>query len=813
MSLIAGTVIAIRCLIDPMNDLRFAVRQLARYPGFAVLAVVILGLGIAGNTLVFSIVNGVYLRPLPFKEAARLVDLDETAPQWQLRYTGIAYPDFCAWRSQNRSFDVMGAFAQRDFNLSGIGLAERVEVMRTSHDLLDVLGLRPIAGRGFTQEEDQPGGSRVAMLGHGAWKRLFGGRTDAVGREVQLDGEPFTIVGILPPEAAFPRRDDFWVPLALSPTDSNGWYLRGIGRLKAGITMHQARADLLRIHKGGIDARKVNEITSPVIARLDERYLGDSKPMAAVLIGMEALVLIIACANIAALMLARGMARSKETGVRLALGARPMHMVRQILTECVLLSLAGGIVGVLLGKWIFKTFLAWLPDHLPVWVTLQSDWRFILFVTALTLLTSVLFGALPAIQACSNSNLQGMLAAAGSRLSRSTGQRRSLNSLIIGEVALALVLLSTASLLARTFVKLQQTDPGFRPENVLTYRVTLPESGYPSAQRRYEFFSDHLERVRSLPGITSASAVSAPPLGGHWGTFYEAEDSPRNPPGTPNPVVLNRIVFPDYFETMGIRVMAGRTFNDQDGRNNGRPVVIVNQIIADLYWPGREPLGKRIRQSENAPWYQVVGVVKDVKHYGVSEPMRPGVYLPFLQYDQSSMAIVARTTVEPYTVLPAARALVERADASLALHEASTMTDRLRESLWLRRLVFRMTSVMAGVALVLALGGIYGVISYTAAQRTSEMGIRLALGAQSADIIRLVLVQAAWLVGAGVGIGLIAALALAPALGTLLFGVSPFDPIAMVVIPLLLTGITLLACYVPARRATKIDPIRTLRAD
>lgn len=796
-----------------MNDLKCAFRQLTRSPGFVLLAVVILSLGIAGNTLVFSIVNGVYLRPLPFAQPTRLVDLDETAPRWQLRYTGIAYPDFCAWRSDNRTFEGMAAYAQRDFNLSGAGLAERVATLRASYNLTDVLGLVPVLGRSFTAEEDQPGGAPVALLGHAAWQRLFGGQPDVLGQTVQLDGQPFTIVGVLPPQAAFPRRDDLWIPLAMSPTDGNGWFLSGMGRLKPGVSVAQAQADLLRIHKQLVETRPVNDITSPVVAPLLERHLGDSKPAAAVLLGTMALVLVIACANVAALMLARGLTRRRETGVRLALGARRLHLVRQTLVESLLLSALSGILGVLLGEWLLGIALAWLPERLPVWVTLDLDLRFALFAVALTLLTAMLFGLLPALQASSETHLQAAFSAAGSRTGGSVAQRRSLRLLVIGEVAMAMVLLMTAALLARAFVRLQSTDPGFRPDHLLTYRVSLPETAYPDAARRDGFLRTHLEQVRALPGVTAASAASAPPLGGHWGMFCEAENAPPRPPGAVNPVILRRIIFPGYFETMGITRLAGRTFAESDDRRDGPPVVIVNEILAQLFWPDQDAVGKRIRAGDQAPWWEVVGVVKDVKHYGVSEPMRPGLYLPFSQNDVASMAVVVRTAGEPASLLPALRGLVQAADAGLALHEVATMTERLQDSLWLRRFVFWTTAVVAAVALVLAVGGIYGVISYTATQRTSEIGLRIALGAQRTDILRMVLRHGLRLAVVGVAVGLVLGLLLAPALSSLLAGVSPFDPLPLLGVPLLLASVALLACWFPARRAASVDPMVALRSE
>ncbi len=796
-----------------MNDLRFAFRQLGRSPGFVALAVLILSLGIAANTLVFSLLNGLYLRPLPFRDPAQLVDLDETAPRWQLEYAGIAYPDFHAWRAQNRTFQGMGVWSGASFNLSGQGATERVSGLEVTYDLAEVLGLQPVLGRGFTADEDKPGGERVALLGCRTWQRLFAGRKDILGQVIRLDGQPYTVVGVLPVAADFPDANAVWIPLGLAPDDSRGWSLQGVGRLKHGVSLDQARADLLRIHKGMVETRQVNEITSPRITPLRERYLGDSRLGTAVLFGAAVLVLAIGCANVAALMLARGLARSREMGVRLALGATRLQIARQVLAESLVLALLAGLGGMLLSQWLMSSALSWLPGRLPVWVTLELDARFVVYFVGLTVLVAALFGVLPSLQAASRFHLQGVLSSGSARLSGSASRRRGLHLLVAGEIALASLLLILAGLFARGFLHLQQTEPGFCPDNLLTYRVSLPEVGYAQPVARHQFFAEHLETVRALPGVTGASAGTPPPLEGHWGTLFEAEGAPPKAPGAPDPVVLRRLVYPRYLETLGVRLLAGRDFTPSDGPDSTR-VVVVNDLLAQLFWPGQDAVGKRIRYAGAAgPWIEVVGVVQDVKHYGLDKPMRPGVYLPASQDPQASMAMVVRTSVDPNSLVPAIRDSVKGVNSDLAVHGVATMTDRLRESLWVPRFFCWSIGVFSAVALLLSVGGIYGVVSFVVVQRTSEIGIRMALGAQRGHVLQLVLGQGLKQVAAGLGCGVGGAFLLAHLLSRLVFGMQPADPLIFTAVPILLAGAALAACWVPARRALRIDPVQALRRE
>lgn len=796
-----------------MNDLRFAIRQLRQSPGFVALAIFILSLGIAANVFVFSLLNGLYLRPLPFRDPARLVDLDETAPRWQLEYTGIAYPDFHAWRAQNRTFQGMGVWSSASFNLSSQGTTERISGLEVTHDLAEVLGLQPVLGRGFTADEDKPGGARVALLGYKTWQRLFAGQKDILGQVIRLDGQPYTVIGVLPVAADFPDANAMWIPLGLAPDDGRGWFLQGVGRLKPDVSLDQARADLLRIHKGMVETRQVNEITSPRITPLRERYLGDSRLGTAVLFGAVVLVLAIGCANVAALMLARGLARSREMGVRLALGATRLRIARQVLVESLVLALLAGLGGTLLSQWLMSSALSWLPSRLPVWVTLELDARFGVYFVGLTALVAVLFGVLPSLQAASRLHLHGVLSSGSARLSGSAARRRSLHLLVAGEVALASLLLILAGLFARGFLNLQKTEPGFRPDHLLTYRLSLPEEAYPQAVARHQFFAEHLEKVCSLPGVTGASAVTPPPLEGHWGTLFEAEGAPPKAPGSPDPVVLRRVVYPGYLETLGVRLLAGRDFTQNDGPDSIR-VVVVNDLLAQLFWPGQDAVGKRIRYAgANGPWIEVVGVVEDVKHYGLDKPMRPGVYLPASQDPQASMAMVVRTSVEPNSLLPSVRDAVKGMNSDLAVHGTAAMTDRLRESLWVPRFFCWSVGVFSAVALLLSVGGIYGVVSFVVVQRTSEIGIRVALGAQRGDVLRLVLGQGLKQVTAGLGCGVAGALVLAHLLSRLLFGLQPADALTFTAVPILLAGAALAAGWVPARRALRIDPVQALRSE
>jgi putative ABC transport system permease protein len=806
------------------KDFQFAWRTLLKTPSFTVIAVLTLSLGIAGSVLIFTIFNALFLRPLPYKNSDRLVNLDEVAPRWNLEYTGLAYYDLCEWRAQNRTFDGMGAWDDARFNFSTKGNPQRVEGGLMTHDLLSVLGVQPILGRGFTREEDTPGKNQVAMVSYSFWKHQWARDSNVLGQTITLDAGAYTIIGVLPQKMGPLSKAEIVIPLARSQADDNGWYLDGIGRLKAGVTLEMARQDLTRIHKGLITARPVNEITSPRVTLLSERLLGDFRDATYMLMGAVGVVWLIACGNVAGLMLARGLGRSKEISVRMALGASRARVARQILVESLLLSFLAGAVGVCLGESMLKLFIKFLPEQVPTWINFGMDWRIVAFLLASTATTAGLFGLLPALQMASKLNLQRALQTSSTRSTGSSPQRRSLNILVIGEIALAMVLLIAAGLLLQAFRALQKTDPGFRAENVLTYDIALPEARY-NEPRQGAFFEQHLAQVRALPGVKSASAVSIVPLGGHSGTFFKIENAPPKAKDEKDPVVLYRTAFPHYAEAMGLTLLSGRFISEQDTPINAltnrannytlpgaMPVVVINESFAKRAWPKQDPIGKRISApAPDAPWITVIGVVKDIKHYGFDQPMRPGVYFPFGQSPRSQMSIVVRGIMDPKALVPSIRDLIKKNDPDLPIFAIKTMSERVRESLWVRMTYSSMLGFFAAVALTMALAGIYGVISYAVSQRTNEIGVRIALGAQKSDVLTLVLRHGLLLSALGIGLGLGGALALTRLMKTLLFTVSSIDPLTFIIVPLVLGAVTLLACLFPARRATRVDPVEALR--
>jgi predicted permease len=795
------------------QDIRYGLRMLRKNPGITVIAVVTLALGMAGNTVIFSFFNAFFLRPMPFYQPDRLVDLDETAPRWNLAYTGLAYPDFCAWRQQNRSFEGMAAWTTGSLNLSFEGTAQRVRGAWVTYDLPSVLGIRMALGRPFLPEEDRPGAEKVVVLSQGLWQRLFGGQ-DVLGKVLHLERESYTIVGVLAGDRALFDNEDLWVPLCGNPDDlTRGWYLRGIGRLKPGVTMAMASEDLLRVHRARAADHKANENTAPRLTTIADRLFGDTRPVLTILMGAVIVVLLIACGNVAALMLARGLARWRELGIRLSLGATAGRVARLILTESLLISCLAGALGLVLGYWGLHLLLDSLADKPPQWVSFRFDVRIWLWVLLMILITAAL-GALPTCQAVLKGSFQGALASSGRQSTATPAKRRSLHMLVVGEVALTLVLLIQAGLLVQAFRFVQKMNPGYRPDHVLIAQIALPEAQYETKEAWAAFYRNLLEQVRALPGVVSASAITAPPLGGHWGTFFTIENAPAQRPDEQDPVVLQRVAFPAYFETMGIPMIAGRTFNDQDGRTEGSQAVIVNETFARRFWPNQDAVGKRIRhRGEGTPWMTVVGVARDVKHYGQDRPMIPGVYLPYAQVPRSGMALVVRTATEPLNMVSSVREVVRRIDPDLPIFDVATMSDRLHQSLWLRRLYSALIGAFACVALIMAVGGMYGVFSYVVNGRTREIGVRLALGAHSGSVLWMILHQGLILAGIGIVLGLSGTLVAVPLMRRLLLGIHGVDLLLCGLIPFLLTTVALLACYFPARRAARIDPMAALRCE
>ncbi len=794
------------------QDIRYAVRTLSRSPGFAVMVVGILAIGMGGSMMIFTIFNELNLRPFPVPDQERLVDLDERAPQWNLEYTGMAYQDFHEWRRRNRTFDCMTVWDHHGRNLGLNDGAERIEAVRATYDYFDVLHIQPAMGRRFVAEDDRPGAPRVAILSADLWQRLYGKDPTVLGRSVRLDGEPHTIVGVMPADMVFPSRADLWIPLALDPASAGGFWLRGMGRLKAGVSIAEAQADLERIHKGMIDQRPVNKVTTPRLTSLRVRFMGEQRQVTSLLLLAAGLVLMLACCNITGMMLARGMTRGRELAVRLSLGASRCRIIRQVLTEALLLCILGALLGSLLSHAGLTLLLRSLVDYLAPWMTFATDARVLLFCAGVAGLATVLSGLMPAVHAASGGDTESMLRATAARTTISASGRRSLNALVAGEIALAMTLSVGAVLLLEAFLKVCEVAPGFRVDGILTYRISLPADQYKDYSARKALFESHLERVRTLPGVQMASFADIGPMAGHNGNFFDVEGVERVP-GEMNPVVLTQVVMSDYFETMGIELLAGRFFTAQDCRQDSERTAIVNESFAKRFGSSRDALDKRIAYESTKDWMRIIGVTRDVKHYGLDQVMRPAVCVPCARQLPDSIAVLVRTTGDPLSLVGMVRETLRSADASLPLHEIQTMRDRVHRSLWVRRTYSWLIGVFAVVAAVMAVGGIYGIMSYSVSRRTQEMGIRLALGAKTGDIVRQVLAQGGRLIGIGLGIGLVGALIMGQLLSGLLFGVSAMDLRAMLGAISLLLVVTLLACYIPARRAARIDPMTALRCE
>jgi predicted permease len=806
------------------HDLRLTFRNMRTRPAFSLLVIGMLALGIGGNAAIFSIFNGMFLRPLPFRDPSRLVDLDETAPKWNLKYVGVSNADFYEWRKQNSTFDSMAFIKQNDFNLAGFGAAQRIPGALVTRDFLPVLGLEPVIGRNFTSQEDSPRGEKVALLGYNLWQRLFHGSRKALGQVIVLSGESYTVIGVLPGDAVFPDRVELWVPLAADPNAGTGWYLNGIGRLKHGVTIAQARADLLRVHKTA--HLNANKVTSPIVTPLRDRFLGDFRVVSSVLLGAVGIVLLIACVNVAALMMVRGSERAREIAIRTAIGASRSRIVRQLLTETLALATLGGAAGVALGYLFLRGLLALMPaDQMPRWISFSLDARFAVFCVLITGGAAILFGLLPALQA-SRISAGSALQESGSRVSLSRGNRRTLSGLVICEIGLALMLLISAGLLMAAFQKALHVDPGFRPENVITFSVDLPDAGYKKAEQKLAFFRNLVEQLRHILGVQSVGAASAPPLGGHWGNFFLAEGAFPLGPHDQNPVVLQVAATPGYFDAIGMTLLAGRVFDEHDnslrvgadGWNadpaKGPLLAIVNETFARRYWPGQNAIGKRIRHNaDKSPWITVTGVIKDEKHEGLDQQTRPAVYFPYGEAPLQAMSIVLRGAIDPEMLAAPARDTLRHLDPGVALYDMRGMTERLHQSMWARRAYSWLFGAFALVALALASAGIYGVISYAVSRRTHEIGIRMALGARPAQVLRAILGSGMALVAAGVAVGLLSTLAAARLLETLLFGVSSRDPLIYTAMILGVAGVSLIANFVPARRAAAVDPMRALRAE
>ena len=806
---------------DLLHDLRYALRMLLKNPSFTIVAVIALALGIGANTAIFSVVNTVLLRPLPYRDADRLVTVWEDDSRRGFPRETPAAANYVDWCDQNRVFDGMAAIADAGFNLTGAGDPERLEGRSVSANLFPMLGVEPQIGRVFNATEDQPGAQRVVVLSYGLWQRRFGGETSIIGKSLTLNGDSYTVVGVMPARFQFPSSDDqAWVPIAFT-TEQTGnrdaHYLQVIAKLKPGVTLQQAQAEM-----STIAARlqqqypESNADLGAAVISLHEHLVGDIKPALLILLGAVGLVLLIACANVANLLLARAAARQKEIAVRVALGARRLRLIRQFLTESVLLSTLGGLVGLaiaFLGLLLLKSFI---PENISQAREIAIDLKVLGFTLFVSVATGVIFGLAPAIQAVRFNQIETLKE--GGRDAATGGSGKRLRSvLVVAEVAISLVLLIGAGLLINSFLRLRNVDPGFRTDNLLTMKIVVPESKYTEFEPWSAFYTDVIQRVQSLPGVRSAAVITNLPLYRQGNTnSIRIEGTPEPPPGQA-PVVATRVISPGYFETMSIPLLSGRNFTDQDLVTARNGSVVISETMARRYWPNEDPIGKRIAfgflpLKSDEDWIQVIGVVKDVRQFELATESRPQMYLTYRQYALfAPRDLVVKTDVEPTSLATSVRNAVWEIDKDQPVSNIQTMEAIFADSLARQRFSMLLLTIFAGVALVLAAVGIYGVMSYSVAQRTHEIGIRMALGAQTPAVLKLAVGYGMKLVIAGLVIGLIAAFALTRLMSTLLFGVTATDPATFTLISALLICVAAIASYVPARRATKVDPMIALR--
>ncbi|HEX8149356.1 MAG TPA: ABC transporter permease [Pyrinomonadaceae bacterium] len=805
-----------------LQDVRYAARTLSRQPGFAAVAVLTLALGIGANTAIFSVIDAALLRSLPYREPGRLVHLWESKRSRDFEQREASYPDFLDWRAQGPEvFDGLAGYTGRPFALADAGEATRTRGAAVTANFFDLLGVNAAAGRTFVAGEDGPEARRVVVISHGLWRRRFGGERSAVGREVTLDGHAYTVVGVLPAEFNFALLGDteVWTPLAPTPDVAARRYmhwLNVVGRLRRGVSLEAARAHLATVASrverddpgahAGVGLRAVP---------LQEEFVGPVRPVLFVLLGAVGFVLLIACVNVANLLLARSAARQKEVAIRAALGASRWRVVRQLLTESVLLSLAGGAAGLVLALWGVDLLVSLIPAarlaQMPYLQGLSLDRDVLLFACGLSLLTGVLFGLTPALSA-SRADLQGALKEGG-RSTVSRGSRRLRDLLVVAEVALALVLLVGAGLLMKSLVVMLRVDPGFDARNLLTMRVALPPSRYDEGGRAARFYEEVLRRVKAVPGVRGAALTSNLPLAGDGGTGT-AQVVGRQTPAAELTESHMRTVSANYFEVMGVPLFKGRAFDERDDAA-APPVLLVNKTYAERVFPGEDAVGRRVAfKFASDTQFEIVGVVGDEKVTSLDARTTPVIYFHTLQGPDSSAALVVRAdAADPLALAPAVRAEVRALDPEVPVFAVQTLEQMVAGSraAFVRRYPAYLTGVFACVALLLALVGIYGVVSYTVAQRTHEIAVRVALGARTRDVLRLVLGHGLLLALGGIAVGAAGALALTRLLSGLLFGVSAADPAVYGLVALLLAAVALLACLVPARRATKVDPMVALR--
>jgi putative ABC transport system permease protein len=799
-------------LSDFLRDVRYAARQLIKTPAFTIIAVVTLALGIGATSAIFSVVNTVLLRPLPYPDAERLVRVHEIVPQYGL--FSVAPATFLDWQQQNAVFEHIAAYNSGSTTIAGTEGPERVPSASVSWDLFELLRVKPLLGRTFTAQEGTPVKQTVAIISYGAWQRRFGGDRGVLERPVTLNGTSSTIIGVMPPDFYFPTRTtEIWLPLAFNPANATrgGHFIAVIARTKPGVSIESANTEMKTISERlALQYPQQSANESAKVVQLLENIVGDIRPALLTLLAAVGIVVLIACANVANLLLVRASVREKEIAIRAALGAGGRRLCLQMLAESVVLAVAGGALGLLLAYLAIPAIKSLSATSVPRIADLSIDATVLGFVAGVSLVTGLVFGLAPMWHA-SRATL-GHVLKEGGRTSNSATGRWVRNTLLVAEVALSIVLLVGATLLLRSFAKLTSVDPGFHPERVLTFQVSLPNTAYPEPHSRAAFFSTLIEKLEALPDVASAGMVQTLPMRGDYVLSLTFQGRPAPPPNM-EPSANYRVASPKYFDALGIPLLRGRAFSDRDTETSPQ-VAVVDQAFVDRHFPNENPIGHRIDIGNGGTGFtEIVGVVGSVHHEGLDRNPGPTMYVPYRQDVFSSMWIMARTSGNPARLATSVRQVMREIDPSLPAFGMSPLADAVTDSVARRRFSMLLLTVFAGIAVFLAAVGLYGVVAYTVTQRTQEIGVRMAIGARPADVVRMVVGDGLKLATIGMVLGIAAALGFAHVIEAMLFDVTPFDAASYSATAVLLVAIALLASYVPARRAMRVDPLVALRQE
>jgi putative ABC transport system permease protein len=798
-----------------VQDLRYALRSLAKTPAFTAIAILTLAIGIGANTAVFSLVNAMLLRPYPYREPERIVRVYSTDLE-SGRQGGMSYPDLVDLAARDDVFEAVAAVDREPYNVRSGDTTVYLQGAQVNASLFDVLGVTPLLGRTFRPEEDLPGADSVVVLGERIWRSHFGADPAIVGKTVQIDAEPYSVIGVVPRGAGYPDEANLWVTLRLAPGSQRrgSHWANTVARLGAGVSMAQAQAEASTLAEQLAQAYpESNEGAGVSLVGLHESRTGDFSALLVALLGAVGFVLLISCSNVANLSLARAAARERELAMRAALGARRSRLLSQLLVESAILATAGALLGLLVGIWSVPALVARIPVALPDWIVLDLDGRVLGFTVAVSMLATMFFGLLPAVRA-SRPDLHESLKGTGTGDSAKRHQRAR-SALVVVEVALSIVLLVGAGLMIRSFLQLASRSPGFDTERAFMMTTAFSDSTYPEGEQRVAFYNEVREGLEALPGVVAVGGITQPPLRGGWSTNAFSVEGQSETEHEMNPPALTHAVTAGYIEAAGISLLRGREFGPTDVRGPAE-VVLVNRDLAERYWPGADPIGERIKFGAPAsdwPWMEVIGVVENTSQVDMTSEQLPEIYYPYDKFAgyYGRITWVVRTAVDPESVMAVARGEVQRLDPDQAVYDLMTLGTAFDESIWSSRFFATLFWMFGVIALALAAVGLYGLMGYTVARRTHEIGVRMAMGADAGSVVAMVLKQAVTLVAIGAVLGLGASLALSRVLASNLFEVSPSDPVVLLGVTVLLTIVALVATLVPARRATRVDPLIALR--